>query len=44
MISRYVEEALELARYEVLDGGSYCATVRGLRGVNTRSRRGSVPT
>jgi predicted RNase H-like HicB family nuclease len=33
MISRYVNRALERARYEVLPDGTFAATVRGLRGV-----------
>lgn len=33
MITRYIEKALERARYEALEDGSYCATVPGLRGV-----------
>lgn len=33
MITAYVEKALARARYEALEDGSYCATVRGLRGV-----------
>ena len=33
MISKYIGKALERARYEVLEDGSFCATVRGLRGV-----------
>jgi predicted RNase H-like HicB family nuclease len=33
MITKYIEQALERARYEKLEDGSYCASVRGLRGV-----------
>ena len=33
MITRYIEKALGRASYQALEGGSYCATVRGLRGV-----------
>ncbi|MEQ1894589.1 MAG: type II toxin-antitoxin system HicB family antitoxin [Planctomycetota bacterium] len=33
MITRYIEKALGRARYEALEDGSYCATVRGLKGV-----------
>ena len=33
MITAYVDKALARARYEVLEDGSFCATVRGLRGV-----------
>ena len=33
MITKYVEKALERARYESLEDGSVSATVRGLRGV-----------
>ncbi len=33
MITKYVGKALERARYEQLEDGSFCATVRGLRGV-----------
>ena len=33
MITKYIEKALERARYEHLDNGSFCATVPGLRGV-----------
>ena len=33
MISRYLEKALSVARYEVLEDGSVCAVVPGLRGV-----------
>ena len=33
MISRYIERALERARYELLPDGTFSATVRGLRGV-----------
>jgi predicted RNase H-like HicB family nuclease len=33
MISRYVARALERAQYRLLADGTFCATVRGLRGV-----------
>lgn len=33
MIRRYLEEALGRARYTQLEDGTYCAEVRGLRGV-----------
>ena len=33
MITKYLSKALERARYEVLEDGSFCATVPGLRGV-----------
>ena len=33
MISRYVDKALERGTYELLEDGTFCATVRGLRGV-----------
>lgn len=33
MITRYIERALERARYELLPDGTFAATVRGLRGV-----------
>ena len=33
MITRYIEKALGHASYQALEDGSYCATVRGLRGV-----------
>ena len=33
MIRRYVDQALQRARYTQLEDGSYCAEVRGLRGV-----------
>jgi predicted RNase H-like HicB family nuclease len=33
MISKYIQKALERARYEQLENGGYCATVSGLRGV-----------
>jgi predicted RNase H-like HicB family nuclease len=33
MISRYIERALERARYELIPDGTFAATVRGLRGV-----------
>ena len=33
MIRDYVDEALRRARYRELEDGTYCAEVRGLRGV-----------
>jgi predicted RNase H-like HicB family nuclease len=33
MITRYIERALERARYELLPDGTFAVTVRGLRGV-----------
>jgi predicted RNase H-like HicB family nuclease len=33
MITKYVAKALERAAYQPIEDGSYCATVRGLRGV-----------
>jgi predicted RNase H-like HicB family nuclease len=33
MISRYIDRALERAQYQLLPGGRFAATVRGLRGV-----------
>lgn len=33
MITKYIEKALERAHYDALEDGSFCATVRGLRGV-----------
>jgi len=33
MITSYIAKALARAKYEVLEDGSYCATVPGLRGV-----------
>lgn len=33
MITKYIDEALARARYERLEGRSFCATVPGLRGV-----------
>ncbi len=38
MISSYVDKALERARYELLEDGSFCATVPGLRGVIATGR------
>ena len=38
MIRGYLERALERARYTQLDDGSYCAEVRGLRGVIATGR------
>jgi len=39
VITAYINEALERARYEQLEDGSYCATVPGLRGVIAIGRR-----
>ena len=33
MLTRYVDKALRRAQYRPLEDGSYCATVRGLKGV-----------
>jgi predicted RNase H-like HicB family nuclease len=33
MITAYIDQALRRARYERLDDGLFCGTVRGLRGV-----------
>lgn len=33
MITKYIDQALQRAHYEPLEDGSFCATVRGLRGV-----------
>jgi predicted RNase H-like HicB family nuclease len=33
MIRNYLDEALKRARYTPLEDGTYCAEVRGLRGV-----------
>lgn len=33
MVSQYVATALERAQYQLLNDGSFAATVRGLRGV-----------
>lgn len=33
MIVKYIAKALERAKYEHLEDGTVCATVRGLRGV-----------
>jgi len=33
MITKYIAKALERAVYDKIDGGDYCVTVRGLRGV-----------
>ena len=33
MITRYISQALHRARYRQVDGGLFCATVPGLRGV-----------
>lgn len=38
MITRYVDEALRRARYRQIDGGVFCATVPGLRGVIATGR------
>jgi predicted RNase H-like HicB family nuclease len=33
VILKYIERALERATYEPIEHGSFCATVKGLRGV-----------
>jgi predicted RNase H-like HicB family nuclease len=33
MITNYVDQALRRAHYSQVDGGTFCATVRGLAGV-----------
>lgn len=33
MITRYLDRALRRARYREVDDGTFCATVKGLRGV-----------
>ena len=38
MITKYIDKALERARYEQLENGGFCATVRGLRGVISTGR------
>lgn len=38
VISRYVENALRGARYRMLEDGTFCATVPGLRGVIANAR------
>ena len=38
MITKYIEKALQKARYEALKNGSFCATVPGLRGVIATGR------
>ena len=38
MITRYIDQALRRARYQQVDGGLYCATVPGLRGVIATGR------
>ena len=38
MISRYVNRALQRARYVETDDGSYCGTVAGMRGVIATGR------
>ena len=38
MIRAYLDEALKRARYTPLEDGSYCAQVRGLRGVLATGR------
>jgi predicted RNase H-like HicB family nuclease len=38
MITKYIDKALERARYEVLEDGSFCATVPRLRGVMALGR------
>jgi len=39
MISRYVQIALDRAKYRQLEDGSFCATVPGLRGVVATANR-----
>ena len=39
MITKYIEKALQLAKYEPLEDGTFCATVPGLRGVIAVGRR-----
>lgn len=39
MISQYVQNALDRARYRQLEDGSFCVTVPGLRGVIATARR-----
>jgi len=39
MISRYVQKALDRARYRQLEDGLFCATVPGLRGVIATAER-----
>jgi len=34
VITRYIDQALLRARYKLVDGGLYCATVSGLRAPN----------
>ena len=38
MIRAYLDEALKRGRYSQLEDGSYCAQVRGLRGVVATGR------
>ncbi len=33
MLTRFLDRALRRAHYRQVDGGTFCATVRGLRGV-----------
>jgi hypothetical protein len=40
MISKYVDKALRRARYVEIEGGSYCGTVTGLRGVLATASQG----
>ena len=38
MIANYIAAALRRARYQTVDGGLFCATVPGLRGVIATAR------
>jgi len=38
MITKYIDEALHRATYEVADGDAFCATVAGLPGVIATGR------
>lgn len=38
MITKYIAKALERAQYTALEDGSFCATVRGLKGVVAHGR------
>lgn len=38
MLTAYIATALRRARYEVVDGNEFCATVPGLRGVIATAR------
>jgi len=39
VITKYIEKALQQARYEALEDATFCATVPGLRGVIAVGRR-----